>query len=182
MQLPSLNHLPPDLYIREYLPSDMDACLEIYRSNLAEFLPSTLGLFHAHLSGAFSYYLVIASGDAILGCGGLDIRADRNHAGLAFGMVRRDSHGLGIGSLLLLARLALVDREHDPAFIGLETSVAVAMFYERFGFQPLSHPEIRYVGGSYYINMGLSLTLHERDAIRAHLVSLPILLDIEFPE
>jgi len=181
MQLPSLTRLPADLRVGEYQPSDLDACLAIYRSNVAEFLPDSIELFEAHLSEPFSYFLVAESLTAVLACGGLDIRADANSAGLTFGMVRRDSHRCGLGSLLTLTRLALLDGEHDPAFVGLETTLAIEPFYQRFGFERLSYPEQRYSGGSSYISMGLSLSMQQRDSFREYLATLPVTFDIEFP-
>lgn len=181
MELPNLSRLPAHLCVREYQPTDLDACLDIYRSNLAEFLPDTIELLESHLSEPFSYFLVVESPTLILACGGLDIDADANCVGFTFGMVRREMHRSGIGSLLTLTRLALLDGEHDPAFVGLETTLAVEPFYQRFGFERLSYPEQPYPGGSYYVGMGLSLSMQQRDVIREHLVSLPIRFNLEFP-
>ena len=181
MKFPSLTRLPSALRVREYRQSDLEACVAIYRSNLAEFLPDTVELLVDHLSEPFSYFLVIESQTAILACGGVDIEAESNGAGLAFGMVRRDHHVCGLGSLLTLTRLALLDGEHDPAFVGLETTLAVEPFYQRFGFERLSNPEQRYTGGSYYISMGLALPMQEREAVRAFLARCPVEFDIEFP-
>ena len=181
MQLPSLTRLPTALRVREYQPSDLDACLAIYRSNFAEFLPDAIELFVTHLSEPYSYYLVVESEASILACGGLDIEGYSNNTGLTFGMVRRDSHRCGLGSLLTLTRLALLDGEYDPAFVGLETTLAVEPFYQRLGFERLSRPEQRYTGGSYYVSMGLSFPMQERDVIRAYLATFPITFDLEFP-
>ena len=181
MQLPILSRLPAHLSVREYRPTDLDACLDIYRSNLAEFLPDSIELLESHLSEPFSYFLIVESSTSVFACGGLDIQADSNSAGLAFGMVRREFHRSGIGSLLTLTRLALLDDEYDPAFVGLETTLAVEPFYQRFGFERLSYPEQRYPGGSYYVSMALSLSMQQRDDIREYLGSLPITLHLEFP-
>lgn len=181
MQLSTLLHLPSSLQLREYQPADLDACLSLYRSNLAEFLPDAIELFESHLTKPFSYYLVIESSDSIAACGGLDIRGDCNNAGFSFGMVRRDSHRRGLGSLLTLTRLALLDGEHDPASVFLETTIAVEPFYQRFGFQRKSHPEPRYAGGSSYVNMELTISVHQRNLIREHLSKLPVVFNIEFP-
>ncbi len=181
MELPNLTRLPVALRVREYQSSDLDACLAIYRSNLAKFLPHDIEMFATHLMEPYSYYLIVESQESILACGGLDIQADTNHAGLTFGMVHNDSHRCGLGSILLLTRLALLDGEHDPAFVGLETTLAVEPFYKRFGFERLSLPDQRYAGGSYYVNMGISIPMHERDSIHAYLATLPIRFDFDFP-
>ncbi|MHA3774779.1 hypothetical protein ACXR0O_24925 [Verrucomicrobiota bacterium sgz303538] len=181
MQLPSLSRLPSGLCVREYQPADLDACLAIYRSNLAEYLPDTIELLESHLSQPFSYFLVVESPSSILACGGIDIQADSNSAGLTFGMVHRDSHNCGLGTLLTLTRLALLDGEYDPALVGLETTLTVEPFYRRFGFERFSRPEQRYPGGSYYVSMALSLSLHERDMIREYLGTVPVVFNVEFP-
>jgi len=159
----------------------LDACLDIYRSNLAEFLPDSIELLESHLSESFSYFLIVESSTSVLACGGLDIQADSNSAGLTFGMVHSEFHRSGLGSLLTLTRLALLDGEHDPAFVGLETTLAVEPFYQRFGFERLSYPEQRYSGGGYYVSMALSLSMQQRDAIREYLTFLPVTFHIEFP-
>ena len=82
----------------------------------------------------------------------------------------------------MLTRLALLDGEYDPAFVGLETTLAVEPFYRRSGFERLSHPEQRYTGGSYYVSMGLWMRKEERDTIREYISTLPITFDIEFPK
>jgi hypothetical protein len=43
--------------------------------------------------------------------------------------------------------MALLDAEHDPAFVGLETTLLVEPFYQRFGFERLARPEQRFTGG-----------------------------------
>ena len=181
MKLPELSRLPAHLSVREYQSADLDACLDIYRSNSAEFLPDTIELLECHLSEPFSYYLIVESPTSILACGGIDIHADANSAGLTFGMVRREFHRTGLGTLLTLTRLALLDGEHDPAFVRLETALEVEPFYRRFGFERMSYPEHRYSGGSYYIDMDLSFSMQQRDVIRDYLSALPVVFNVVFP-
>jgi hypothetical protein len=76
--------------------------------------------------------------------------------------------------------LALLDGEHDPACVSLETTLAMEPFYQRFGFERLSYPEQRYSGGAYYVGMALSLSMQHRDAIREYLTSLPVTFHVEF--
>ena len=76
----------------------------------------------------------------------------------------------------------MLDAEHDPALVGLETTLAVEPFYKCFGFERLSSPERRYHGGSYYVNMALALPMHERDLVREYLLTLPVVLNVSFPD
>ncbi len=181
MHSQSLSRIPKDLVVREYRPEDLNACLNIYASNIEEFLPAALELLIDYLEGPFSYYLVIETKGEIVGCGGLDIMAEANHAAFCFGMVRRNWHRKGLGSLLTLTRLALAEADHDPAYFGLETAMLTEPFYTRFDFERLSIPEQRYVGGSYYVSMGLWLPVKSRDEIRAELKLLTVDFDLEFP-
>jgi hypothetical protein len=77
--------------------------------------------------------------------------------------------------------MALLDAEHDPAFVGLETTLLVEPFYQRFGFERLARPEQRYTDGASFVDMGMWLPMKQRDDIRAFLKTLPVELDIEFP-
>jgi N-acetylglutamate synthase-like GNAT family acetyltransferase len=181
MHTQSLFRLPKDLIVREYRPEDLKACSNIYASNIEDFLPPALELLIDHLEGPFSYYLVLETNGEIVGCGGLDMMAEANHAAFNFGMVRRDWHGQGLGSLLTSTRLALIEAENDPAYFGLETSIHTEPFYSRFGFERSSIPEQRYVGGTYFVSMGLWLPMKSRDEIRAELHQKLVHFDIEFP-
>ncbi|MES2708071.1 MAG: GNAT family N-acetyltransferase [Verrucomicrobiota bacterium] len=176
----ALSRLPTDLILREYQSDDLQKCSEIYTSNIREFLPNNLGLLIDHLSQPFSYFLVIETKETVIACGGMDLFAEANAAGFNFGLVLRDFHGQGLGTLLVLTRLALVDDDHDPAHISLETSVLTEPFYAKFGFERLSSPEQRYLEGTYYIMMGLWLTILERNEIRTFLKTLPVRFDFEF--
>jgi N-acetylglutamate synthase-like GNAT family acetyltransferase len=181
MHTQSLSKLPDDLLIREYRAEDLKACEEIYTSNIEDFLPPALNLLLDYLEGPFSYYLVAEINGEIVSCGGLDLMAEANQAAFNFGMVRRDWHGRGLGSLLTLTRLGLIEAEHDPAYLGLETTLRTESFYQRFGFERLTKPEQRYVGGSYYVSMGIWLSTNARNEIRAELAQLPVRFELEFP-
>jgi hypothetical protein len=76
--------------------------------------------------------------------GGVSYYVHPNIAVLCFGLVDPKAHGLGLGTVLLLSRLALLN-DQRPAYqvliFALESSIG---FYRRFGFKsytPWSDPD-----------------------------------------
>jgi N-acetylglutamate synthase-like GNAT family acetyltransferase len=174
--------LPSGLVIREYRPEDREACLDVYRSN-EDLLPPALELLYEEwLEMGTSYHLVIEREGKILACGGLEIDGDRNANSMVYGKVRRENHRQGLGTLLMLSRLALVPGDHDPAYAGLETSVGNELFFLKLGFERLNNPVARYAGASYFVDMGLWLSAAQKEEMRALLLSLPVTFEIDFAE
>lgn len=121
--------------IREYQPDDLEACVEIYRSNEPDYLnPAGLGSFIEFLNVGTSYYLVIEYDGDIVACGGLELIGDSDTATLVYGMVLREYHRRGFGTTLLAARMALLETEDRPVELWLQTTRASVPFYGRFGF------------------------------------------------
>lgn len=163
-----LRPIPAGLRLRSFESRDFDDCMRIYSSNRGHTLPDSIELMEGHLRDILLHYLVIEGPTGIVGCGGIEQRADINRADLCFGMVDRANHRCGIGTLLLLARLALVDCAEGEVMIFLETSHKTEGFYRRFGFEPISGYEARYGVGLNYVNLGLWLRPEMReDALRA---------------
>jgi GNAT superfamily N-acetyltransferase len=93
--------------LRSYLPVDRDACLAIFDSNTPQFFdPGERATFEAFLDRPDGHYVVMEHEGALVGCGGYTITAEERLASLVWGMVRRDSHKLGLGRYLLLFRAA----------------------------------------------------------------------------
>ena len=121
--------------IREYVPEDLEACLEIYRSNSPEFLhPQGLERFEEFLNVGTSYILVLEYDGDIVACGGLELIGDSDSAALVNGMVHRDYHRRGFGTTLLAARIALLEPEERPLELWMRAGKNVLPFYGRFGF------------------------------------------------
>ena len=121
---------------RPYQPSDREACLALFESNVPRF-------FHAgerqdfieFLDAAESAYVVVTEGDAVVGSGGFTLSDNGQVANLCWGMVRRDHHGQGLGALLLNARLQAIAANTSACFVRLATSQHTEGFYRRHGFQ-----------------------------------------------
>ncbi|HSJ02298.1 MAG: GNAT family N-acetyltransferase [Verrucomicrobium sp.] len=178
----NLAHLPAGLVVREFQPEDRDACVAIYASN-EEFLPPGMSESFGHwLDLGTSYLLVIEQAGEVVACGGLEIDGDKNANGAHYGLVRKDRHRLGLGTLLTLTRLALVPSDHDPAFVGLETSIRTEPFYQRFGFERLNKPVSRYAGASYFVDMGLWLPAKQKEELIKTVQALPVEFQLDFYE
>jgi N-acetylglutamate synthase-like GNAT family acetyltransferase len=121
--------------IREYHADDLEACLEVYRSNAPDFLsPEGIAYFTDFLELGTSYYLVIEHDGDIIGCGGLELVGDSDAATLVYGMIHSEYHRRGFGATLLAARLALLEVDDRPIDVWALTPTASMPFYGRFGF------------------------------------------------
>ncbi|WP_038159008.1 GNAT family N-acetyltransferase [Verrucomicrobium sp. BvORR106] len=178
----NLSHLPTGLVVREYTPDDKEACLDIYRSNEDLLPPDLIEAYADWLDIGTSYMLVIEQGGEVLACGGLEIDGSKNSNQINCGLVRRSHHRKGLGTLLNLTRLALVPQDHDPAFVGMETSVSNEPFFNKFGFERLNKPVSRYAGASYFLDMGMWLPASQKQELLTLLKSLPVDFRVDFEE
>jgi N-acetylglutamate synthase-like GNAT family acetyltransferase len=122
--------------LRPYMPVDRDACLAIFDSNTPQFFdPGERATFEAFLDRLDGHYVVMEHEGALVGCGGYTITAEERLASLVWGMVRRDSHKLGLGRYLLLFRLREIGKSGDIQLVHLDTSQRAAPFFERQGFK-----------------------------------------------
>ncbi|MDZ4286866.1 MAG: GNAT family N-acetyltransferase [Prosthecobacter sp.] len=122
--------------IREFHADDLEACLDIHRSNEPDLLdPSGLGTVVEFLAHGTSYVLVVEQAGKVVACAGLELVGDANAAKLIHAMVHRDYQHRGIGTTLLAARLSLLEPEEDePVQVLLRARPAAAAFYGGFGF------------------------------------------------
>jgi ribosomal protein S18 acetylase RimI-like enzyme len=93
------------------------------------------------------YLVVLDERDGVVACGGYDVDADTGVAVLTWGMVRRELHRTGIGSLLLRERLDRIAASPRARRVRLDTSQHSRPFFERFGFVVTSHTRDGYARG-----------------------------------
>ena len=79
-------------------------------------------------------YLVGELNETVVCGGGVEYDSAFTHARLFFGIVRREMQRRGIGSTMLLARLAALDPK-PMCYVTLEATPWTAPFFERIGFQ-----------------------------------------------
>jgi len=156
--------------IREYSPEDLEACIEIHRSNEPDFVaPESLESFVEFLQSGTSYLLVIENAGDVIGCGGLELVGDTDTAMLMHGMIHREYHRRGFGTTLLAARIALLETDERPLELWLRTSPRAAGFYDRFGFRleklDLDRPNRRRDHGAFSLQIEPQDILDVRDAL-----------------
>lgn len=169
--------------IREFHAADLEACLDIHRSNEPDYLePGGIHGFVEFLARGTSYYLVIEHDGKIIACGGLELAGDADHATLLHGMVHRNYHGQGFGTTLLAARLSLLDYEGDGfVSVWVHAGLASVPFYGRFGFR-LHSVTPNPVGPERELGvLWLNVTPDEIAAIRAALDQREIQIELNPP-
>lgn len=122
--------------IRAFTPADTPVCLAVFESNMPDFfLPFERADFEAYLHSPGAYWVVEQAGE-LVACGGVwqNFSRPERRAGLAWGMVRRDLHRSGLGSLLLRHRLAAL-RGMGEAECWIDTTQHSAPFYALNGFR-----------------------------------------------
>ncbi|MCG8575531.1 MAG: GNAT family N-acetyltransferase [Flavobacteriales bacterium] len=123
--------------IREFKPSDHNACIQIFQKNLGiYFAMEELALFQNWLYNHSEYpYFVVQDGHKIIACGGIYMDSRYAKAGLSWGMVDPKYHSKGIGTELTLFRLKLIREVYPNQHCFIETSQHTKGFYQKMGFQ-----------------------------------------------
>ena len=124
--------------IRPYTPSDLDACLAVFDTNVPRyFIRSERDAFREFLGNLPGPYIVLIDGDGqIVACGGHALNEDEpGRADLCWGMVRQEKHRKGLGRHLIHARIDAAKRDPAVRLLALNTSQYTTGFYERFGFR-----------------------------------------------
>jgi GNAT superfamily N-acetyltransferase len=123
------------LTFRRLAVADVPGCLELYALNeLGRFPEGFVDEYEKTIREPTSYFLVVESEGRIIASCGLLYWVRENVSVFCFGMVRPSHQGKGIGTALLLARLALLNPKR-PAYRVLIFAVEKSFgFYQRFGF------------------------------------------------
>jgi len=127
----------PSSNIRPFAKSDMDACRSLYTQNeRGRFPPGYLQTFTDSLESPAQLFLVVELLGQVAAVGGI-YRTPESPQGcsLVFGMVRPELHRKGLGTALLLARLAILPRPTGLWWAFLSSAGGSSAFFERFGFQ-----------------------------------------------
>lgn len=109
--------------------------MAVFGSNVPDFFREGERLdFEAFLLDLPGPYLVVERTGTVVGCGGYAVRAGEGIADLCWGMIRRELHGVGLGTLLTTRRLGLALRDSAVRSVSLRTSQHTVGFYEKLGF------------------------------------------------
>jgi len=126
----------PSSFVRLYEPADFEPCLELYRLNEpGRFPEGVIPQFEKSLREDRVLRLVIEEAGTVVGCGSIHLVRDPQveYAYLSFGLIHPHCQGRGLGSVLLLARLAVLPFHISLA--GLQAVPASRSFYESYGFR-----------------------------------------------
>lgn len=135
--------IPDDIALRAYTPTDRGACLAIYADNEAENKPGRIppgfrSQFAQTLDRPDYLKLVLCRGDRAAAVGAI-ARFPRSmsfaYVWLAFGLVHPTLHGQGLGTALMLARLASLPEPVEPTRVVLSNTISSEGFVKRFGFE-----------------------------------------------
>jgi N-acetylglutamate synthase-like GNAT family acetyltransferase len=155
--------------VRPYRAIDREACLRVLDTNVPEYFLATdraeVGTFLDTVDAKGIRYLVIEDAGAIVACGGVAV-SEAKDARMCWGMVRRDLHRRGLGTILLAARL--VEGAKMGATTGsLDTVPQVEAFYSKMGFSLVGSTKDHYAPG--WHKQDYVITLDERtvDRLRA---------------
>ncbi len=132
--------------LRDFVAADTPACLEVFDSNVGDFLHrDEREDFAGWLAATQGRYLSLEWGGRVIGCSGYALestgRAGRPAAELRmiWGLLHRDFHGRGLGEFMLLERLLRGAAELPVTSASLGTTPRVAPFFERFGFRRIQY-------------------------------------------
>ncbi|MGF1729899.1 GNAT family N-acetyltransferase [Photobacterium kasasachensis] len=121
--------------IRQYTKQHRDSCIKVFDSNVGKyFSPSEREEFIEYLDSfneRCDYYVYIRDA-RVVACGGVGINS--TIASLTWGMVHRDFHGQGIGTVLTDYRLSQLHSNPAIEVIKIETSQHTEGFYRKRGF------------------------------------------------
>jgi ribosomal protein S18 acetylase RimI-like enzyme len=124
---------------RRFTAEALPQCLELYALNEpGRFPKGAASEYEKALKQGKQYFLVAESNGQIIASGGVEYFKRRDIAVFFFGLVHPNHFGRGVGTALLLARLALLKPDR-PAYHVLIFAVKDSFgFYRRFGFTNLS--------------------------------------------
>jgi [ribosomal protein S18]-alanine N-acetyltransferase len=138
---------------RPYQPADRAACLAIFDGNTPPFFdPSERPTFESFLERQPCPFFVLEQDGQVVACGGYGTEKNGDIV-LAWGMVQRDLHKHGLGSILLAKRIEKIMQSDPQAHIVIDTSQHSQAFFERQGFRVTGGAENYYGPGLHRVDM-----------------------------
>ena len=129
----------PPITFRRYRESDLDGCVNLYDLNAPGRFPTLDPPYRTALASGRIYTLVAEMDGKLIAAGSVSYHRpqeflDDNVATLSFGLVHPDHHSKGIGTALVLARLALLKPSQEYYFVLIFAVNRSMGFYRRLGF------------------------------------------------
>ena len=133
--------LPPVL-VRPLQDEDITVCHEIYKLNEPlHFPPGYFEHFCHTLTNGKTLFMVVEEKGKVLGFAGICMHTPpaQNSVGLTFGMVYPEAQRRGIGTVLLLARLAILPMPKSGYILYMSPIANSQPFFRQFGFGFVRH-------------------------------------------
>lgn len=134
------------MVIRQYKPTDRQACIEIFKNNCPDYFdPTEIDGLENWLNGqdkgeiiyktsVADFFYVLENDKQIIACGGFYIVKDKLNANMVWGMVDKRYHRQGFGRELFQYRVAQIQKLFPKHSIVLDTSQHTYNFFTRLGF------------------------------------------------
>ncbi|MGV8805799.1 MAG: GNAT family N-acetyltransferase [Polaromonas sp.] len=149
-----------NILIRDYLPSDKDAAMQCFRSNVPKFFSaSDESWFESALDEPDGpSFVMVHPEEGVIGFGGYEVSSTYNSAVLVFGQIHANWHGKGLGKKLLEHRIAHLKANAQPTrYLVVDTILKVAPFYVKHGFEIVAHWKEGFRDGADRIDLRLVL-------------------------
>lgn len=121
--------------IRKYSTADENKCIDVFISNCPKYFKFEEADDFKKWLRKFSNHYVLEKDGEIIGYGGFYIVEEKNHAGLAWGMINRNYHKKGYGKKLLEFRIKKIKELKKKIEIKINTSQHSYGFFLKFGFK-----------------------------------------------
>ena len=132
-----LDRILPPVRVRAFKETDLDVCCEIYKLNEPDRFPDGyFDLFREALTSADNLFLVVECDNKPVAFGGISLTVVENNkvASLSYGMIHPEHQRKGIGTVLLLARIATLPESRIPYVLTVSPLETSRSFFTQFGF------------------------------------------------
>ena len=150
------NRMSPNLRFRSYLPTDKEACLELFDANCPEFFsPNERTDYENFLEANPDSYELCFGDGPVVGAFGLigDGAHDRS---LNWILLNPSSQGLGIGATIM-ERVVLDALESGVRVVNIAASHKSAPFFAKFGANEVTVTDNGWGPGMHRVDMELRL-------------------------
>ena len=124
------------IIIREYLPADKDAVMNLIRLNIPDFFAAEEESdLSKYLEKEIEFYYVLLVDGQIVGCGGINFEDNKTTGKISWDILHPQYQGKSLGSQLLKYRIEKIKVIDSIQKITVRTSQLAYKFYEKQGFE-----------------------------------------------
>lgn len=127
--------MPTEISIKPYSIAAKPKLLELLALNVPQyFAREEMEDFSLYLDNEVELYYMALLDNQIVGAGGINFEENRTIAKISWDFIHPEYHQLGIGTILLTHRLALLQTMKEVKTIMVRTSQFAYPFYQKNGF------------------------------------------------